>query len=168
MNFPCAPSSHLAYISTGAVGPTLQLSDMGANPLTLNHGWLDVDQSRKEHLKVSLGASYRHSVAVYPLHYNQVILNIDNSCRAASDGAFSEQPLPDRPDAPTLPKHVPDSKERPSVVQPATLSHGCQRLSYSSHKVIPSPTRSVTYRDELFLDPQQVGLFMIPPPAVRC
>ena len=70
MNFPYAPSLHLAYFSTGAIAPTLQPSQMGANPLTLKYGWLDVDQSRKEHLKVSLSASYRHSVAVYPLLYN--------------------------------------------------------------------------------------------------
>ena len=63
MNFPCAPSLHLAYFSTGAIAPTLQLSQMGANPLTLKDGWLDVDQSRKEHLKVSLSASYRPALS---------------------------------------------------------------------------------------------------------
>jgi hypothetical protein len=167
MNSPCAPSSHLAYISTRSIAPTLQLSQMGANPLTSNDGWLDVDQSRKEHLKVSLSASYRHSGAVYSLPYNQVILHIIHSYLAASDGAFSGQTLPDRPDVPTLPVNVPDSSERPSVVQLATLSHGCQCLSYMSHKVIPYPTRTLSYEPpSLFLEPQPVSLIIIP--AVHC
>jgi hypothetical protein len=157
-------------MSIGDIAPTLQLSQMGANPSTLDDGWLDLEQSRKEHLKVSLNALYRHSGAVYSSPYNQVILHIVNSClAAASDGAFSGQALPDRLDAPTLPKNIPDFNERPSVVQPTTLSHGCQCLSYLSHKVIPYPTRTLPYEPpSLSLEPQPVGIIIIPPFIVIC
>ena len=151
---------------TGDIAPTLQPSKTGMNLLTLNDGWLNLDQRKKEHFKVSLNAWYRHSDDAYSLPYDQVIfVNSRESGLASSDGAFSGQSFPDRPDPPRvpLPKNGPDSEL--SAVHPATLSHGCQCLSHLSHKAIPYPTQSIAY--EPFIDSQLVGPITVPPFIVR-
>lgn len=112
---------------------TLQLSEMTANPLRLNGGSLVLNESGKEHSKVSLNVLHRRSGAVCA--YSQVISYIVNPHLAAFDGAFSGQAFLGRPHATSLVRNVPDHKTRTSVVQSTSLSHDCQcqRLSYLSN-----------------------------------
>jgi hypothetical protein len=143
------------HMSTGDTAATLQLSEQSDDPLTLND---------------CLPVLHEHRYLGAVPYYHQVIRYIINMCLADSDGTFSRQEFPARPDAPSLVKSVLDlANERPSVVRTPSHSHGCQcqQLSCWSYKVIPYgayPTRSVSYNPpSRILEPQLVSLIMISP-----
>ncbi|KAI9454302.1 hypothetical protein BJY52DRAFT_737812 [Lactarius psammicola] len=127
----CVPSSHIAgHMSTGNTRTTLQPSGPAANTLNSNDDTPVRYDRGKERSNVSCDVLHRRLDAVCSWTYNQ--------------------PFRSRPDTPSLANSVPDPDERPSVVQSASPSHGCQcqHLPYPSRRANPYSdysTRSVAY-----------------------